>query len=78
MDYRLIVRLCHLLCKAYMGQFSEKFPGTEKLIDCQIYCHRLAVVYCAAFPTNAPSDVLDLWEQKVGRTGILAIFLAEK
>ncbi len=73
MDYRFIVLFCHYVCKAYisniMSKFSEKFPGTENLISCRIYCHRLAVVYCAAFPLAAYSGVLDLWTDKAEELG---------
>lgn len=65
MDYSLIVRFCHCVCKAYIPKFPEKIPGTYKLIDCQIYCHRLAVVYCAAFPPSVYLCVLDKCTDKM-------------
>jgi len=69
MDYRFIVLFCHYVCKAYisniMGKFSEKFPGTENSIVCRIYCHRPAVVYCAAFPPSVYLSVLDICTDKM-------------
>ena len=65
MDYSLIVRFCHCVCKAYIPKFSEKFLGTENSIVCRIYCHRQAVVYCAAFPPSVYLRVLDLCTDKI-------------
>ncbi len=65
MDYRFIVLFCHYVCKAYIPKFSEKFPGTENSIVCRIYCHRPAVVYCAAFPPSVYLSVLDICTDKM-------------
>jgi hypothetical protein len=76
---------CPALSPGLQGIYEavfRKIPGKgifEYLSDLlSIYCDRLAVVYCAAFPSDAYPGVLDLCTDKDGRTGILAIFLAER
>jgi len=76
---------CPALSLGLQGIYTKvfrKIPGNgifEYLSDLlSIYCDRLAVVYCAAFPSGVYLGILDLWTNKDGRTGILAIFLEER
>jgi hypothetical protein len=72
---------CPALSLALQGIYTRDFgiiPGNGKLEYLSellsIYCDRLAVVYCAAFPPNAYPGILNLSTDREGKTGILKKF----